>query len=379
MKKRVINKFTSNKQQSPSQGNSSSIRFKRKKIKSNIKFGGKIILFLILAGTSGALFSNVMLNIKYGDIIYQTKIIERNNNMTINDYGKMINSISSSLVTVSGDEKDLVQDSYYEGNATGIILDKSGSVLTSYSKIKGVKQIYVKLSSKGIMPVKAKFIVGDESTDIAIIRMEYCGDLKPIEIANMDTIEEGQEIAVLSNSIGDEHIGNIVPGVVTSMKASIKYEDDNNTYGLIQVNAPINKENNGGAVCNSKGQLLGIASEKISTEKSLNGLFYAINVNELERIISSADIFKSVLGITGGIIPENTNDIKGFYVENVIKGRTAYNSGIKPTDIIFKVDDRDIKSLDDVSSVLQNKKNGDILKCKVKRNDQINEINIVLK
>lgn len=365
------------KQQGSLQKDLSSIRFKRKKTKSNMRIGGKLIAYFIIAGLSGALFSNIMMNIKYGDIIYQAKIVERNQNMTINNYSNVINTISPSIVTVACKEENLLSNTYFEGNSTGIVLDEKGNILTNYSNAKDSSQIFVKIPAKGTMPVEAKFIVGDEEMDIAIIRIDSSNKIQPVKIANTDAIEEGQEIAILSNSIGDSYIGSIVPGMITSREVANPFEEDK--HSLMSVSAPINKENNGGAVCNSKGELIGIASEKISKLKNLEGSYYVLKANELANIISLTKLLRNLLGIDGGgILPKGKNDLNGFYVENVVKDRSAYNAGIRPTDIIIKINEKDIKDSNDIYEVLENKKTGDILRCQIKRNDQIQEVELVL-
>lgn len=358
----------------------SSIRFKRNKTKSNIRFGGKLILYFILAGVSGALFSNIMMKIKYDAVIQQVKENRINEDMVILDYTKIIKKVSPSLVSISNSTDKLTENDYFEGNTTGIIIHEDGTILTNYSKVKGLDNIYVKLSSKGTMPVKAVMVGGNEETDIAILRISYDGKLVPVKLAASDDIKEGQGIAVLSNAIGDEYIGSIVPGMITSTNRKMESIDKLNEYQLIEISSPINELNTGGAVCNAKGELIGIASYSITNKNKQEGLYYAIDLSVLEEVINSTNIFKGVLGLSGGGIISSVNtEVNGFYVENVVQGGNAYNAGIRPTDIIFELDGKQIVGTEDLINIIEEKKNGDILDCKVMRDGKVEEVEIILK
>ncbi|MGL5378800.1 S1C family serine protease [Clostridium sp.] len=358
----------------------SSIRFKRNKTKSNIRFGGKLILYFILAGVSGALFSNIMMKIKYDVVIQQAKENRINEDMVILDYTKIIKKVSPSLVSISDKPDKLTENDYFEGNTTGIIIHEDGTILTNYSKVKELENIYVKLSSKGTMPIKAVVVGGNEETDIAILRISYEGELVPVKLAASDEIKEGQGIAVLSNAIGDEYIGSIVPGMITSTNRKMESTDKLNKYQLIEISSPINELNTGGAVCNAKGELIGIASYSITNKNKQEGLYYAIDLSVLEEVINSTNIFKGILGLSGGGIISSVNtEVNGFYVENVVQDGNAYNAGIRPTDIIFELDGKQIVGTEDLSKIVEEKKSGDVIDCKVMRDGKVEEVEIILK
>lgn len=357
----------------------SSIKFKRKKTKANIRLGGKLFLFLILAGISGAFFSNLTIKIKYDKVINQVRENEVDRESVIFNYTDIIKVISPSLVSISDNSDKLKNNTYYDENLTGIILDKDGLILTNYSKIKDVDEIYVKLSAKGTPPIKAEFIEGDEEIDTAIIKIKYDGALTPVKFAKVDSIRPGQGIAILSNSIGNDYIGSVVPGIITSKSKKHISSKEAKKYNLLEINAPINSENTGGAVCNSKGELIGIASFDITNKNKEDGLFYAIDLSELEKVISSTTQFKEVLGLEGGsIVGDGKGQSKGFYVENVKKGGNAYSAGIKPTDIVFELEGRNIITVEDMTKAVKDKEIGDTISCKVLRNGEIENITIIL-
>lgn len=355
------------------------IKFKRNKIKSGIRFGKKLLLIFMVAGISGVFFSSLTMKLKYGKIMEEFKESEKNKSDVILNYKEIIKMVSPSLVSISGSEENLISNRYYNENSTGIILNDDGVVLTNFYKVKDLKNIYVKLSAQGVLPIKAEFIGGDEEADIAIIKIDYDGVLTPIKISNGKEFIAGHPICILSNSIGDDYIGNITTGIITSTNKIHISSKSSKEYKLIETNAPINNENTGGALVNSKGELVGISSLYITNKNKQEGLFYALDLSELEKIVNSTMEFKSFLGLSGGsIVRDENNYIKGFYVENVEKNGNAYNGGIRPRDIVFEVEGNSIMTLGDMGKAFKNKKVGDTIECKVMRNGKVEELTILL-
>ena len=348
---------------------------KKNTTQARFKIGVKIILYLVTASFLGAIISGINVKNKYGEVMQQVKELSDNADNVILDYTKVINEVSPSLVTISDDEDKLNNNSYFDGNVTGIIIDDSGIILTNYSTIKGKSDIYVKLSSVASRPIKAQILIEGESIDLAVIKIEFDGELKPIKLADSNTIKEGQAIVVLGNAIGDEYIGSSIPGIITSKNE--KWDLDGKKYSLLQISAPIDEKNTGGAICNSKGELVGIAHLSITNEKNESGLYYGLQMKELQEMINSTNRFKSLLGIVeGGIVVDKERGFSGFYIQELSKGGSAYMAGIKPTDIIVEIDDHEIVEADDIIVVLQDKQKDDILHCKVLSDGEMKYVDI---
>ena len=348
---------------------------KKNTTQARVKIGVKIILYLVTASFLGAIISGINVKNKYGEVMQQVKELSDNADNVILDYTKVINEVSPSLVTISDDEDKLNNNSYFDGNVTGIIIDDSGIILTNYSTIKGKSDIYVKLSSVASRPIKAQILIEDESIDLAVIKIEFDGEFKAIKLADSNTIKEGQAIVVLGNAIGDEYIGSSIPGIITSKNE--KWDLDGKKYSLLQISAPIDEKNTGGAICNSKGELVGIAHFSITNEKNESGLYYGLQMKELQEMINSTNRFKSLLGIVeGGIVVDKERGFSGFYIQELSKGGSAYMAGIKPTDIIVEIDDHEIVEADDIIVVLQDKQKDDILHCKVLSDGEMKYVDI---
>ncbi|MBE6053482.1 MAG: PDZ domain-containing protein [Clostridium sartagoforme] len=350
-----------------------SIQFKRRKIKSNIKLISKIISLLVVAGISGAVFSNLAIQNKYKNLI--DKFDERiEKSAIILNYSKIIEKVKQSLVTISDNEENLSKNKYFENNVTGIIVESNGKILTNYSKIENLKDIYVKLPMVGVKPVKAKLIVGNEDMDMAIIQVEYNEELKPIKLAEKSDIVEGIEVALISNSTGDEYIDSIIPGIITSTNRILN--SNHHEYKILETNIPITPINTGGVISNSNGELVGLSSYKVTKNINQNGLYYANNLNSIEEIINSTNEIGEKLGILeGGFLKSN---VVGFYVAEIKQDSNGYESGLRPTDIIMSIDGNPINSMSQLTEVLKAKKTGDTLKCKVMRSGKVEDLEIKL-
>lgn len=352
-----------------------SIQFKRKRTKSNIKMLGKLLSLLIIAGLSGALFSILVIENKYKDLVNELNDKLEKSTITL-EYSGLIEKVKQSLVTISDSEVNLTQNKYFDSNTTGVIIESNGKILTNYSKIKNFKNIYVKLPSVGAKPVKAEIVVANENMDIALIQVNCDEELIPIKFVMKSDIVEGEKIFLISNSTSSDYIDNIIPGIITATNRSIN--TNNIKYKVLEINTPITAMNTGGIISNINGEIIGIASFKITNEMNQNGLYYALDFSSLEEVVSSTNEIKDILGISeGGFInSDKWNNVGGFYIAAINQERGSYKSGLRPTDIIFEMDGKKITSITQMSEILKNKLPGDTLKCKVMRSGEVKDLEI---
>ena len=349
---------------------------KKNSTRTRVKLGVKVILYVAIAGFLGSIIANISIKNKYGGAIQQIKEIKESADMVILDYTKVIKEVSQSLVSISDSKEKLTEDEYFEGNATGVIIESSGIILTNYSAIKDKSNIYVKLSSAAAMPIEANILVENEDRNLAIIKIEFDGELQAIKIADSDSIREGQGIVVLGNAIGDEYIGSSIPWIITSRNEKLNI-GEGKSQSLLQINALINEKNTGGAICNSKGELVGIADLTITNERNEDGLYYGIQMEELQDMINSTNAFKRILGIIeGGVVTDEARDFAGFYIQELDKYGNAYLAGVKPTDIIIDIDGYEVVNADELIQLLQDKKKDDILHCKILSDGEMKSIDI---
>lgn len=350
------------------------IRFKRKKVKANLIIFFKSIILFFVVGMFGALSASILVEFKYKNL---NKVIQERDNSNF-DYSTLINNVKDSIVTIASDKNYLTENRYIEGNSTGIIVESNGRILTSYSKVKEMKDIYVKVPGAARDSIKAEIVVFNEDIDVAIIQIVYNGKLKPIKFASKEEKIVGERIALISNSVGDSYIDNIIPGIITSINRSI--EVNNTDYSLMEVNTPITEVNTGGLICNFKGELIGFASKKVNDAMNRKDMYYIADFTSLDDIIKSTNEIKDILGIIEGGFSENEelDDSIGLYVTRIKKDSSSYRAGLRPTDIILEIDGHNISDINVIYDILDKKDNNDILNCKVMRSGKIIELQIQL-
>ena len=354
-----------------------SIQFKIRRMKRNLRFCVRFFSIVILATISGTLFSELIIRVKYQSILnnFQYNIKEGINTI---EYSKIITEVKDSIVTIGDSENSVNKNIYFANNATGVIIDEYGKILTTYSNIKDIKNIYVKLPIKESKPVKAELISTNDEIDIAILQIESIYNLKPVKLATSTQDITGENISLISNSVGDDYIDSIIPGIITSTNRSLNISG--NKYNLLEINIPINEINTGGALINMNGELIGVLSYKISQERSQQGLNYAINLNCLNQIINTTNEINEILGVLeGGFINYDDNsEVVGLYVERVEQNYSSYDEGLRPTDILFEINNNKITSMDVLYNILKAEKGKDSISCKVMRDGKVKELQIKL-
>ena len=234
------NRYKKQNSSDNTQNSISNIIFEKKNnTQARVKIGAKVISYLVIASFLGSVIASINIKNKYGGVIQKINEIKEDSDMVILDYTEVIKKVSPSLVSISDSEEKLVKEEYFSGNITGIIIDSSGIILTNYSGVKDKDNLYVKLSSVASTPIEAKVLIQDEGMDLAIIKIDFDGELQPIKVANSEAIKEGQGIVVLGNAIGDEYIGSSIPGIITSKNEKLIISEDK-SHLLLQINAPIN-------------------------------------------------------------------------------------------------------------------------------------------
>ena len=354
--------------------NSSSIKFMRRKTKYRILLLRSLIYIITTVLISTVVFI-IIFNYKYKDLFNNKSIYSYRSN---EGYFNAIDNVKNSLVTIGGNKEELSKNEYIQGNATGIKIQENRRILTNYSVIKDLEDVYVNLSLINSEVLKADIFFINEDNDLAVLQVNSKKALTPIKIASKDNIVEGENILLISNSTSDEYIDNVVPGIITSTNRQL--DVNNNKYSLFEVNTPINKFNTGGIISNLNGEVIGIASKKVSDSMNVEGLYYAIDLSSLENVIDDTSELKEILGILEGefIQVDNGGIYGGLYVTRVDKKGESYKAGLRPTDIIFEIDGKKINSITEVLSMVKNKENGDTVICKVMRAGDVIDMDIVL-
>ena len=282
-------------------------------------------------------------------------------------YAANVNSVVSINTTATAGTNFFGQSVQTASAGSGFVLTADGYIVTNYHVVEDADTVKVTMYNGD--EYDAKYVGGDEDYDIAVIKVE-AENLQPVTVGDSDTLNVGDHVLAVGNPLG-ELTFSMSGGMVSSVNRAINVSGT--PFNMIQTDASINPGNSGGPLFNSYGEVVGIVSAKYSSasnEESVEGLGFAIPINDVIAMIQ--DIMtngyvtnKPYLGITGGSMTEQMAaqfryDIdSGVFVYSVEEGGAADKAGLQMGDVITKVGDTDITSMDDLNVVKKQYSAGD--------------------
>ena len=258
---------------------------------------------------------------------------------------------------------------------SGFVLSKDGYILTNYHVVKNAETVTVTLYSGE--ELEARYIGGEEDYDIAVIKVE-AEDLQPVTLGDSAALNVGDHVLAIGNPLG-ELTFSMSGGMISCVDRAINV--DGTPFNMIQTDASINPGNSGGPLFNQYGEVVGIVSAKYASSSNgdaVEGLGFAIPMNDVFSMVK--DIMtngyvsnRAWLGITPQTMNENwaaqfSYDQKtGVFVCSVEPGSAAEKAGLKMGDVITKVDDMEIETVEDLNLAKKKYSAGDSAKLEVFR------------
>lgn len=252
-----------------------------------------------------------------------------------------------------GEEQD--NESVKNGIGSGVIVSPQGYILTNNHVVEGADGIEVTLNDG--RHVQATVIGTDPETDVAVLKINL-DKLPTITLGSSDSARVGDQVLAIGNPFG---VGQTVTsGIVSAMGRN---QLGINTFeNFIQTDAAINPGNSGGALVDVNGNLLGINTAIYSRSGGNMGIGFAIPVNIAQQVmnglIKDGKITRGWIGVEPqDINPEIANLFKlnndvGVVITAVQKGAPAYTAGIKPGDVVKKIEGKEIKNVSDLLQVI---------------------------
>ena len=266
----------------------------------------------------------------------------------------------------------------YEASGSGFIISDDGYVLTNYHVISGYDKVTVATYDQETYD--ATVIGYDESSDIAVLKIE-AENLKPVTLGDSGKLRVGDTVYAIGNPLG-ELTFSLTRGIVSALSRNISTESGS-SMGLIQTDCAINSGNSGGALFNTRGEVIGITNAKYSSsgmgsEAEIDNIGFAIPINSVKRIVTSiienGYVLKPYIGITVSPLSEETANITGIkagaVVQDVTEDAPADKAGLKSHDVIVKVGDTDINDSNDLVQVISKSDPGDVLTFHIYRQGQ---------
>lgn len=262
-------------------------------------------------------------------------------------------------------------------SGSGFVITADGYIVTNQHVVSGASSITVTLYNGESYP--ATLIGGDSDYDVAVVKIN-ANSLSPVTMGNSADVNVGDSVLAIGNPLG-ELTFSMSQGIVSCCDRAINV--DGTPFNMIQVDASINPGNSGGALLNLYGEVVGIVSAKYSSYSNtmVEGLGFAIPISDVQAIIS--DIMengqvtgKAYMAITAGTMTKEMAaqyqiDInEGVFVYSVNEGGAGDKAGLKLGDVITKVDDQAVATMEDLSAAKKGHKAGDTVTLTVFRDGE---------
>ncbi|WP_308655096.1 trypsin-like peptidase domain-containing protein [uncultured Anaerococcus sp.] len=274
------------------------------------------------------------------------------------------------------------QSGYVEGIGSGSIVTEDGYIVTNSHVVSNgdVTQINV-LFSNGETS-EAELVWNDAALDLAIIKVKK-DNLPAIELGDSDEVSIGDKAIAIGNPLGFELQSTVTSGIISGLNRTVKFNTGVGMDGLMQTDAAINSGNSGGALLNTKGELIGINTAKAGNS---DGIGFAIPINIVKPVIEKVrktGKFNSVyLGITGQSV-DYIKQIPNFNTEKLGTDEGVYvvssfdkNSDIEEGDVITAIDGMAVKDMNSLRKALLSYEVGDKAKLTVYRDGSKKEIDV---
>ncbi len=288
-----------------------------------------------------------------------------------------------------GNQRNMMNDDFFDqffnfgpqvipeqrASGSGVIISEDGYIVTNNHVISDgdagiAPEITVTLSNKKVY--KARVVGNDPSYDLAVLKID--GNGFPFMLyGNSDEVKLGQWVLAVGYPLSLE--ATVTAGIVSAKGRTIginSRQSNTPVESFIQTDAAVNQGNSGGALINTGGQLIGINSAILAPNGTYAGYSFAIPVTLVKKVVNDiiqyGNVQRGYLGVTYPTQELSEEQLKqfgfkdgvnGVYVSGVAPGGGAEAAGLKRGDIITKVNDMEVASGLEMSSIIGNYKPGD--------------------
>ncbi|WP_320814449.1 S1C family serine protease [Flavobacterium sp.] len=294
-------------------------------------------------------------------------------------------------VTVSNVPRNPIMEYFYGyqgnkqqtqiGTGSGVIISEDGYIVTNNHVIQNASELEITLNNN--KSYKAKLVGTDTKMDIALLKIESDEKLPYIIFGDSDEIKVGEWVLAVGNPYNLN--STVTAGIVSAKARDLSNEG---LQSFIQTDAAVNPGNSGGALVNTRGELVGINTMISSPTGSYTGYSFAVPSNItrklIEDLIQFGNVQRGVLGVEGGELNSNAakeigiDQTQGFYINKVTKNSGAEKAGIKKGDIITALDDKKVNGFSDLTSFINTKRPDEIVNVSIIRDGNLKTIPVKL-
>jgi len=272
-------------------------------------------------------------------------------------------------------------------SGSGVIISSDGYIVTNNHVIRNATEIKIILNNK--KSYIAKVIGKDARIDLALLKIEAKDKevFSAMPYGDSDKIKIGEWVLAIGNPFN--LYSTVTAGIVSAKARSLGMSSRTSLEAFIQTDAAVNPGNSGGALVNTKGELIGINTAIASRTGSYVGYSFAIPVNIVRKVISDfieyGEIQRALIGVTiyeinaQSALELGIDNVQGVYVNSVSEDGAADDSGVKVKDIITKIDGQQIKNSSELYEKVGIHRPGDVITVTVLRDGKSKDIKVTLK
>lgn len=263
-----------------------------------------------------------------------------------------------------------------QGIGSGFIVSPDGTILTNAHVVQDAAEVTVKLTDR--REFKAKVVGVDSQTDVAVLKIDAT-KLPVVKLGSSDDIKVGEWVVAIGSPYGFEN--TVTSGIVSAKSRALP---DGTYVPFIQTDVAVNPGNSGGPLFNLKGEVVGINSQIYSRSGGYQGLSFAIPIatalHVKDELVRHGKVTRGRLGVTIQEVNQSLANsfgmsaARGALVSSVESGSPAEKAGLKPGDVVLKLDGNDIQSSVELSSRVAAMKPGSTAKLEIWRDGKARDM-----
>ncbi len=239
-----------------------------------------------------------------------------------------------------------------QGSGSGAVIAPDGYILTNSHVVHDAREVAVHFTDGSVR--SAETVGEDPPTDLAVLKVLAAG-LPYLEIGDSNALKVGQLVIAVGNPLGLE--STVSTGVVSSLGRAIRSISGRLIENIIQHTVPLNPGNSGGPLVNTRGQVVGINTAIIAAAQ---GIGFSIPSNTaswvLSKLMTQGRVTRSFLGIAGAprqlnrrtVRTLNLSTERAVVILEVTRDGPAYQAGLQIGDLLIRIGDRDVGTMDDI-------------------------------
>ncbi len=274
------------------------------------------------------------------------------------------------------------------GAGSGVIISENGYIVTNNHVVEDASSITVTLNDK--RTYKAKVIGLDPTTDLALIKIEESG-LPYLVYGDSDHLKIGEWVLAVGNPFN--LTSTVTAGIVSAKARNINILGNgrmgSSIESFIQTDAAVNRGNSGGALVNTRGELVGINAAIASGTGYYAGYSFAIPVNIAKKVVTDlvqyGEIQRAFIGVQISDLDAESAEkigleaIQGVYIARVEEQGAAFEAGIEDGDVIVAIDNQAVNSSSELLGFIGQHRPGDVVSLRINRDGSLQTYQVTLK